>query len=706
MPESIEATARIRFSDFEVDLTSQELFKAGAIVRLPNQSFVVLAMLLGRAGQPVSREELRARVWPDGRVVEFEQGLNAIINRLREALGDSAEHPQYVETLPRRGYRFIGHLESGQPTVESATPARVSLMTRVIAAACIAVVSLGITWVAERWMPRGQRAPAITSAPGAAALTTIPLTTLLGQERMPALSPDGTRLMFAWDGETGNPAGFDLFVRALDSERLTRVTHAAASAIAGAWSPDGTRVAFTRTGADGGLFVMASTGGEPRKLADAFFTQDSLMQPAWSPDGSSIVYSAADAQGSHVLHVLRLDRSVDRILSLQPQCWHAGAPSFSPDGRALAMLCISSVAVYSLYLLDPEADFKPLLLENFQGLPLGTAWRDPNHLLIANDSGDGSGLWELDLKKDPKRRLIAEESMGAGLSAHDGRIVFSRARQTIDIWRVTPGDPRHSAAKRWIFSTRAQMTPQYSADGARIAFQSNRSGSPEIWVSDADGSNAVRITEFNGPLTGAPSWCSDGRRLAFDSRASGASAIYVVDTLERVPRKVATPQANLALPVWSKDCRWLIASDGREALYRVPADGGEAQRFTMQRSYQAAVVGDRVIFNVAQPSGVSLWIKPIDGGAEAALRDMPQLRYADSWAASADAIYFTAIQEDPVLVKRYELATGKTRVFGALPNMPTALGGLGLAVSPDGNAVLYTHTEDSQSDLVLSTETR
>ena len=199
-------------------------------------------------------------------------------------------------------------------------------------------------------------------------------------------------------------------------------------------------------------------------------------------------------------------------------------------------------------------------------------------------------------------------------------MIYPRARQVIDIWHLALPDPTlTAAARKWIYSTRAQLTPNYSPDGARIAFLSNRSGSPEIWIADADGGNAARLTSFNGPLTGGPAWCSDGRRLAFDSRESGVSAIYVLDTLERVPRRVQSSQPNLALPAWSADCRFLLASDGREALYRVPADGGEARRFTARRSYQAAVAGERVIFNVAEQNGVSLWTKPLAGGDEAPL---------------------------------------------------------------------------------------
>src|SRR5690349_24791706 len=95
---------RVRFDDVEVDLRTEEVFRSGRRIRLPHQSFRVLAILLERAGQLVTRDELRAQLWPAGTFVEYDQGLNAAIKRLREALRDSADAPRFIETLPKRGY--------------------------------------------------------------------------------------------------------------------------------------------------------------------------------------------------------------------------------------------------------------------------------------------------------------------------------------------------------------------------------------------------------------------------------------------------------------------------------------------------------------------------------------------------------------------------------------------------------------------------
>src|SRR5262245_42751377 len=103
----MERTAILRFGDFELDVRSRELRRGSASVRLQEQPLEILRLMLERPGDVITRDELRQRLWPDGTFVDFEHSLNAAIKRLRAALGDDADHPRYVETVPRRGYRFI-----------------------------------------------------------------------------------------------------------------------------------------------------------------------------------------------------------------------------------------------------------------------------------------------------------------------------------------------------------------------------------------------------------------------------------------------------------------------------------------------------------------------------------------------------------------------------------------------------------------------
>src|ERR1700732_1912269 len=112
MEASTKSPARVRFGEFELDLQTRELRSKGQKTYLQEKPFQILALLLERPGQLVSRDELTKKLWPSGTFVDFDQSLNKAVNRLREALGDSAEHPRFIETLPRRGYRLLATLET------------------------------------------------------------------------------------------------------------------------------------------------------------------------------------------------------------------------------------------------------------------------------------------------------------------------------------------------------------------------------------------------------------------------------------------------------------------------------------------------------------------------------------------------------------------------------------------------------------------
>jgi Tol biopolymer transport system component len=282
-------------------------------------------------------------------------------------------------------------------------------------------------------------------------------------------------------------------------------------------------------------------------------------------------------------------------------------------------------------------------------------------------------------------------------------MAYVRGRKTVDIWRadLTAAHPEDSVVKL-ISSTRTQWIPRYSHDGTHIAFQSNRSGSVEIWMTDAQGADPDRLTSFNGPFTSAPSWCSDGQRIAFDARVSGIPAIYIEDINERVPRKLVTSPGNLSRPAWSQDCRWLFASDAQDVLSRVPSSGGHAERFTDHPSSYDVVVADRLIFNVLEANGVVLWSKPSDGGLPAPLEGMPRVGYEDAWAATTAGIYYTDSSSTPISVNFYEFASRARRMLMTLREAPIPGGGPGITVSPDGRWLLYSQSGDEQSEIMLA----
>jgi Tol biopolymer transport system component/DNA-binding winged helix-turn-helix (wHTH) protein len=698
---------RVRFDVFEADLRTEELSKSGRKLRLPHQSFRVLATLLDKAGDLVTREELCAQLWPAAALVEHDGSLNAAVNRLREALGDSAEEPRFIETLPKRGYRFVASIDrvgalsvatdlatGSEAPVPASEKTRSGLSARFIAAVCLCGVLI-IAAVATILIKR---------SPGHRPLgrEIVPFTSLPGQAVTPTFSPDGSQIAFAWNGDRGANQQFDLYVKTIGSDRILRVTNTPSTWMTAAWSPDGTSIAFVRT-TEGvtGIFVVPALGGSERRIVNDAVGLGHFIQLGWSPDGKRIVYSRYGATGAQQIFTVNLDTLVSQPLAPEPTCWDAAEPAYSPDGSQIAFVCTSSGAVYDIYVAS-ITDGRLHRLASMSGDAQGLTWSaDGSRIIFSNDTGDGGTLWALTL--DGQLSQLSFGESGTAPTIRGSRLAYVRGRDTINIWRVDLTNPSpENTVQKLIYSTRAQMEPRYSHDGSHIAFQSNRTGRTEIWIADDQGADATQVTSFNGPFTSAPNWCSDGRRIAFDSQAPGVSAIYLEDINERLPRAVEASHRNLSLPVWSLDCHWLIASDGRlAALYRVPVAGGPAQRFTNLPAVRSSVSGNNVIFAVMHPEGVVLWSKPVSGGTERAVENMPQLSYADAWATSLTGIYYTDTSARPISVNEYTFADQKNRRIMTIQKPPVPGEGPGMAVSSDSHWLLITEVDDAQSEIML-----
>ena len=730
----------VRFDTFEADVRTEELFRSGHKIRLPHQSFQILEMLLERPGQLITREELRARLWPAGKFVDHDRALNAAVNRLREALRDSAEQPRFIETLPKRGYRFIAAIRPDPTQAEAVQPGRSSessptgtgtsppmAVSGTDAAPPAPAARAGLELEPRQagkaqWQGRLALAGVVVLgavlliAVGAVLLAKhnstrqpsgrhiVPFASLPGQTVMPTFSPDGTQIAFAWEGETTASHQFDLYIKSLASERLLRLTHQPSKWIAPAWSPDGSAIAFVRQTREGaGIFVIPALGGAERRVVGTGVGLGSFIQISWSPDGRQLAYSAYGPQSVPQVYLVAPDTLKIDALSPAPDCVDAGEPAFSPDGRQLALVCMSTSAVYGIYVVElPHGPMR--LLASMMGTPQGLAWApDGSRLIFSNDQGEGGELWGLTLYGELTQLPFGEDGSQPALAAHGQKMAYVRARRTVDIWRadLRAAHPEESVVKL-IYSTRSQIAPRYSPDGTRIAFQSNRSGSTEIWSADAQGADPERWTSFNGPYTSSPSWCSDGRRIAFDSRVSGGSAIYVEDVSERVPRKIATSHQNLSLPAWSQDCRWIFAGGANGRLYRMPASGGAAELFSERPAWYCVVVGERVIFNVGRPDGVVLWSKPASGGTEAPLDNMPKLSYTDAWVATRSGIYYTTDRGQPVTVDFYDFASRRTHQLMTLRGATFPGQGPGIAVSPDERWLLYSQADEERSEIELA----
>jgi Tol biopolymer transport system component len=344
-----------------------------------------------------------------------------------------------------------------------------------------------------------------------ALLTAIPLTTYPGIESYPSFSPDGSQVAFTWNGEKqGNS---NIYVKVVGSEPPLRLTTNPAEDTSPAWSPDGRWIAFDRRlpGGKVAVVLISPLGGPERVLTELDLNYTLSVTTglflAWSPDSRWLAMVGNDkpVEGFR-LFFYSVETGEKRRLPSPPiaSLQEDSCQAFSPDGRTLAFVRWASFPSSDLYLLDLFLDFKavgePKRLTFGNWIAASPAWTADGRSLVFSASGN---LWRVDASgagKPQPLALIGGNGTFPAISRRGNRLAFVQWHGHTSIWRMeipTPGG-KADPPQEFIPSTRSGWRPQFSPDGKKIAFVSDRSGSLEIWVCDADGSNLVQLTSFRG----------------------------------------------------------------------------------------------------------------------------------------------------------------------------------------------------------------
>ena len=646
----------VRFGVYELDVRSGELWKAGVRVTLQDQPLKLLQCLLERPGELVTRDELRGRLWPGDTFVDFEQGVNAAVKRLREALADSADAPRFIQTLPRRGYRFIAPVErdetpdaapssSASPSAPASAPASASASASAPAVAAQAagaprifgwprraVVGVGIAGLliaTAGWSFLVR--PSRLGAPASPPPRLMPLTTLSGAEQQPTFSPDGRQVAFAWDG--GAPDNVDIYITLVGSSEVRRLTTHAGQDFAPQWSPDGRQIAYVR-GFDRWsqrIRVMSALGGADREVNG--FT---VWAPiAWSPDGRYIAAGRAGDTSkigrSQAIYLIPLGAGEPRPLTRPERDANDWSPAFSPDGRRLAYASCGDLvyrSVCHLQVLDLDAALTPVgpprrLTPDSVWTINGLAWtRDGTGIIYSARQGSLVHLWRVDAAaaRPPERIEVAGHGVQFPAVAPSGdRLAYVREIEDMDMYRVDPPGAAQPIARSSVQDT----LPQISPDGRRIAYCSARSPDAfEVWVAGLDGSSAERLTHGPGQWQCAPAWSPDGTRIAFDSRAAdGSWHIWTISADGGPPRQITNDAGGQFRPSWSHDGRWIYfvwRRDNDRDLWRTQGPGGPTERVTHGGS-NASIArespdGTGVLYKQRDGDG-PLLLQPLAGGA-------------------------------------------------------------------------------------------
>jgi Tol biopolymer transport system component/DNA-binding winged helix-turn-helix (wHTH) protein len=705
----------LRFSVFEVNLKLRELRKHGVRIRLPAQPFAALVLLLEDANRVVTRDRLCCALWPGETAGDLDLRLNHTIHRIREALNDIADTPRIIETVPRVGYRVLIPVEHvGESTPTTAVPKQVETPTQVspelsakptlpdrpwwrrnVIWAILLVTAASVTFGVIRF--GGNRSVLSQDR------SPNPLTTFLGAETSPSFSPDGKTVAFSWDGE--EKQYFHVFLISLSGGTVKKLTDGPQNDHTPIWSPDGKQLAFLRRSEnDTEIWLVKVDGSDPRKLT-SIGNSSWHQRLAWTRDPKWMVTSVCTPDDPATLFVISTENGRRRRLTSPPAGERGDlAPAVSPDGRALAFTRVTREYWSDIYIVPVSADLatpdEPRSLTRIDGRATKLSWTSDSRQLFVARSSAAAGVRKL-LRIDLAGK-VTETGIEGGdpdVSPDGASLAYVRTNiEPTSIWKLElpksgGSEPKQS---RLVSSTRPDLSASLSPDGRRLVFTSTRSGAADLWMSEADGSNAIRITTKGATQ---PRWSPDGLHIVFESGSAGNADIYLYDVKSGFTRRITSGPGSRVRPSWSRDSKSLYYCSnlsGRPQIWKKPLNGTERQ---MTRAGALFAVEDfdakGIYFLTADEPPAIAWA-PIDGGDEIKVVDHAAGNIALA-ASRAGLFFFSSLSQELSQFDFYDFATKRSRVILTIPGPVHHY----LNALPGGDGVLYTRFDRLDSDIML-----
>jgi DNA-binding winged helix-turn-helix (wHTH) protein/Tol biopolymer transport system component len=599
----------VRFGPFEIDTRTGELGHNGRKTLLHDQPFQVLLALLERPGELLSREELIARLWPEGTFVDYERGLNKAINKLRDAMRDSAESPRFIETIPRRGYRFIAPLEivpDGSPTTVTAatesaeTPIKTGppepkpsrrMVWLIAAASLVALLLVLFGWRKSKPPREPMYFPASLSFPVKDIAVapndhTVAIVAYLESAQKNALwvyevggrgakslantedasypfwSPDGHTVAFFADGKLKK---VDL------SGGPVQTICDAPSGRGGTWNRDGV-IVFTPDGRQGGGLYRVSAWGEtakPISNPDKARGEDSHRWPMFLPDGRRYIYMAANFSGRNdadSILVGSLDSNEKHLVGKSSANAAYAAPGYLLFYRNKALLAQPFDLKHFIVTGEPN-----VMLTDVQYLSnvKRAVFAASNNGVLLAQTGSGATISQPTWFNRNGRFVgaLGQPGVYGNVSlAPTGKSVSVSltdiASQNTDLWTY---DLVHGNAKRLTFDLAVDRVPVWSPDAKRLVFTSSHQSNIDLYMKNADGTEEEKSIVHDDFNKYPNDWSRDGKYILY-TRGPDLWFVTVPDLKSGLYLKAASALRN---GQFSPDGKWVAYASNESGKWEI-----------------------------------------------------------------------------------------------------------------------------------------
>ena len=714
------------FGDFQLDPNERCLWRSTELVGLTPKAFDTLLVLVRHRGHIVEKETLLNEVWPDSFVEEATLAQNVFT--LRKALGIDSNGGQFIETIPRRGYRFTAPVREFTPAEDGLLLIEQHTRTHIVAEEIsespnqqkptnptrkwprVAFASLAVIFCAGALWLGAKRLHLFSPPPQAnTAFQQFEITKLTdnGNTRRFALSPDGNYVAYAVaEGEKQT-----LFLRQVKATTAITIVPASEVSYAGVtFSPDNSQlfyVTYPKNSPEAVLYQTPTLGGAPRQVL-----RDVDSPISFSPDGKQFTFIRGFLkERESALMIAQADGSNERKLNVRPlrDAFAPAGPAWSPDGKVISCAATfsSPTALFMSAVIINVADGaeRPFTAKHWSWLGQ-TAWL-----------GDGSGLmvtaWEEDSETMPDQIWLLAYPDGAarrittGINGFYGLAMTADAHTMVAVQWIrnanfwATADPDKMPAKRITHGSGDNYGPRLGMNwtpGGRLLYGSNANGLTDLWTMNADGSEPRQVTTDAG-LEYQPTMTPDGRYIVFAAHRPEGRNLWRMDADGMNPLRLTSGVGD-EMPAITPDGQWVYYTsqcNDRPTLWRVSIDGGPAQQLT-QTYFSMPVVspdGKSIAGNAMQPETNALklsiisaldykFVKQFDKRASL---NGPSVR----WSQDGESLLFITGDE------KLTMQLWRQPLAGGPPQQITKLDGQSVfrfALAPDGKQLAYEAGRD------------
>ena len=702
------------FNDWKVYPSSCELEdKDGAIYKIEPRIMTALCYFLANVNIVVSRDQLIDAVWQE-KVTVSDHSLTQLLGNLRKVLGDSSKKPKYIETIPKKGYRFIGKtVVISAPGVDNdidKSPENflklttTSKKTKSIALFTLVILIATMLFAYSAIMPESKVRTTVDRI-DVSSLTNFP-----GVERFPAVSPDGKWLVFSWENHQ-KPS--NIFLSSLDDKSVKpiQLTNSNVKEMRPVWSPDSKNIAFVRITGENECAVIKlniATRNESFlvRCGDSQFAGDTL---AWAPDGS-IYFKSAEKNTTSSIGIYKQGTS-NTLLPCRFICHYEDMDiSWAPSGEHFVVTRQISLTGQDLFLYSADLTVPETRISFDEVQILGHSFSDDGKTLFYSTLKNSSPeIWQYDVEMKTHAQLTSSGVIAIYPSVWRGanKLVFSKQERIFYIGQTNISLPT-PIIYPLVQSYSSNFDPSFDMHSNRVAYTSDISGHSEVWLSKLDGSEYQQITQSKvGALS--PSWSDDGSKLAYvlyDTKEHGV--IQWLDTKTELVNVIDTELTELWGPQFNYNQDAILVSgskDNQRYIWEISLDDNSVKAVSGEGAYIAKTDKKSGVLYYNKENQDGLW--RFDTQTAKDVLVIPDLKPQNqsNWLPYEQYIYYLDNKNQKDNVMRFNLITKRTELVSSLPKNSVAqyaAGGFSMRKEADNHYLIFVHNGVFQGDIMMA----